>query len=535
MKEKTQKLVQYTKTKIKETPSFIQKNKKIAFWICGIIICIGLIMVLSAINQKKNTFKNTTLIPVVRTNLISTVKASGKVTSETDLELSFKNQNIVRSVNVVVGDKVVKGQILATLQNQNELGAVTSARGALALAEAQLDRTLEGATNEEVRVAQVLLDNANKDLENTKKTQLGAIENARRTLWSSGLIARPVESYADQSVISPQVFGTYTGTKEGTYMIEVYSSTGGYAFTVSGLSTSSGIASVSNTIPIGNGISLQFPANFTLSANKTWTISVPNKESSLYTTNLNTYESTKTTAEALISSAESVALQREAELALKKAQARPADVDAKRAEVIRAQGSLESALGQYENTVIRAPASGVITKVDTKPGELSKSLEPVIVLQDIANLYIEANINESNITTLQAGQPVSFTIDAFGSNQTFTGEVVQVEPGATITDGIVNYKIKCTFLEKNPLVKPGMNANLTVTTGVTENVLTIPGASITKKDAVSTVKRITNEKNKKYTVVEITTGAIGDGNMVEVVAGLTLENDTIALLEATKK
>lgn len=533
MKEKAHKLVTYTKSRIQKAPTYIKQNKKRAVWIGLLIVAVLVIILLVTINKKKKLFDSTTVIPVTETNLVSTIKANGKITSQVDLELSFKSQDVVKSVNVSVGDRVFKGQILATLQNQNELGAVTSARGGLASAQASLARTLEGATTEEVRVAQVFLDNATKDLDNTKKTQNKAIENARRALWSNGLTATPVTSFSDQSISSPTVYGTYTGTTEGTFTIDVYQSSGGYAFNTSGLSSLNGMVSASNTVSIGNGLALQFPSNFTLGSNKTWTIKIPNKESAVYTTNLNTYESVKSTADSLISSAQSVVDQRQAELDLKKAQARPADVDARRADVLRAQGTLESALGVYENTIIRAPASGVITKVDIKPGELSKSLTPVITLQDIDNLYVEANINESNITTVKQDQPVSFTIDAFGSSQIFSGVVTQVEPGATITDGIVNYKVKSTLTEKNPLIKPGMNANLTITTGTKEHVLAIPGATITKTDTTMTVKKIIDSKKKKSIVVPVTTGIVGDGNMTEILSGLVL-GDSVALVEKQK-
>lgn len=503
------------------------KHKKKLFWIIPVVA----VLVYFIVRPERIDPSTITLVPVEYRNLISTVKANGKITSQVDLELSFKSQDIVKSVSVSVGDKVTKGTILATLTNQSELGSVTSARGSLASAQAALARTLEGATNEEVRIAEVLLANAKTDLENTQKNQTKAIENARRTLWSSGLIAKPVESFSDQSVMSPIVYGSYTGTTEGTYTIDVYQSSGGYAFTTNGLSVTSGIVSVSNTVSIGNGLSLQFPPDFSLGSNDSWTIAIPNTESSVYTTNLNSYESIKITAESLISSAESLVSQRQAELDLKKAQARPADVDAKRADVLRAQGTLESALGVYENTVIRAPASGVVTRVDIKPGELSKSLEPVIVLQDVDNLYVEADINESNITSLRADQKVSFTIDAFGSSQFFSGVVTQVDPGATITDGIVNYRVKASLLEKNPLIKPGMNANLTITTGTKEQVLAVPGASITDRDGQKVVKKIIDTNKKKFTEVPVTVGIVGDGNMTEIMSGLS-EGDNVALIEA---
>ncbi len=502
-----------TEQKFPKVYAYMFKHKKKLYWIVPVVLLLGYFV----FKPKSIDLNTITVVPVETKTLTSTVKASGKVTSQVDLELSFKKSDLVDSVLVSVGQTVKKGQILATLKNQTELGGVIQARGSLA-------RVLEGASTEEERVAEVLLENAQKDLVNTKRQQEKNIENAYRTLLSSSLQAIPNTSLYFATVSNPAVLGTYTGSQEGTYRIEVYTSSGGYGFYVTGLNTTSGSVSATSPTLIGHGLSLQFPTDFNLGSNSVWNITVPNKNGALYTTNLNTYESVKTTAESLISSAQSIVSQREAELALKKAKPRNGDV-------LTAEGQLQNALGIYEGTVIRAPADGVVTKVSIKPGELAKALESSIVIQDVSKLYVEANINESNITTILAGQPVSFTIDAFGSTRVFSGTVIQVDLAPTVADGIVNYVVRASLDDTDPLIKSGMNANLTITTGTKENVLAIPGASITKVDDQQIVKKITDVKKKKFVEVSVSTGIMGDGNMTEITSGLTT-GDSVALIEA---
>ena len=77
-----------------------------------------------------------------------------------------------------------------------------------------------------------------------------------------------------------------------------------------------------------------------------------------------------------------------------------------------------------------------------------------------------------------------------------------------------------------------MNANLVITTQTKENVLTVPGAAITKKGDTLYVKKILNEKTKEFKEVVITTGSKGDGNMTEVLSGLTA-GERIGLVEKT--
>lgn len=494
--------------------AYIKNNKKKAI-IIGLVV-LGILFLLF---KPKGIDPNTiTVLPVEPSTLVSTVKANGKVTSIVDLELAFKKADIVEDVYVSVGDTVKKGQILATLKNQNELGMVTQARAVLA-------RTLEGATSQEEEVAQVLYDNAVKDYDAVRKQQDILVENARRSLYSQGLTAEPTSVVNDRSVPNPTVSGTYNDTLEGVITVTVYRSTGGYAFNTSGMTSITGQVSASNAVPIGKGLSLQFPTGFALDSNTTWNITIPNKTSSIYTTNINAYQLALSARESALQNADSMVKQRQAELALKKAGPRNSDV-------LSAQGQLQTALGTYENTVIRAPADGVVTKAAIKPGEFSEALKPVIVIQDVSKLYVEANINESDITTVKEGQSVLFTIDAFGAGRFFKGTVAQVDLAPTIKDGIVNYVIKASLDEEDKEIKSGMNANLVITTQTKDNVLAIPGAAINKKGNTLYVKKILNEKTKEFKEVEVTTGIKGDGNMTEITSGLA-GGDKIGLIEKT--
>ncbi len=512
------------KQSIKNIKSWPRKKKITR----GAILLLVLFIVWGKISPDRIDPSLITVIPAETTNLVSTVKASGVVTSVTDLNLSFKSSDIVQSVNVSVGSKVKKGQVLATLKNSGELGALTQARAALLSAQASLARTVEGSTTEEVRVAEVTLESANNAYDNTVKLQNTLVRNALATLYSSSLVA--TSTFGSGSVISPLISGTYAGQIEEEYTISVYPTGSGSYAAYTSTNGDSGSLSVSTgqPIPFGkNGLFISFPEDMTNSG--TFKIKVPNTSSSVYPTNLNAYNSALETRLSAIQSAKSAIDSAEANLALKKAAARPADVSLKEADVLRAEGQLQSAQGAYENTVIRAPADGTVTKIDIKVGELANSLETAIVVQDMGNLYVEANINESNITEVETGQSVELTIDAYGSGKIFTGLVSEVEPGATIKDGIVNYKVKISLDENDVNVKPGMNANVVITTGIKDNVIAIPMAAVEEVEGQNIVKVITNEKKKRYEDRVVVLGVKGGANMVEIVSGLS-DGEKVALV-----
>jgi multidrug efflux pump subunit AcrA (membrane-fusion protein) len=497
-----------------------------------ILILVAIVVLFFVLKPKGINPDLITVTPVQSQNLVSSVKASGKITSTVDLSLSFKTADMVSRVNVVVGQKVKAGQVLATLESGNESAAVTQAMGGLRSARATLQKVKEGATGEELRVTQTAYDNAVRDLEKVKKTQDSLVENAKRSLYSQYLESVP--DTASTTSVAPVISGTYSGDTDATYKISVYSTGSGAYYSVSGASISSAPIDLQTPKPLGSdGLFITFPSGF-VNTGSGWTVSVPNKSSAYYTTNYNAYLSAKQNRDLATSQAQSLVDARKADLDLKIAGARTADVEIAEANVTVAEGAYQNALANLEKKILRSPADATVTKVDIKVGEQASSMVPVVVVQDVGKLYVEADINESSIKNVQEGQSVLFSIDAFGSAQIFKGFVTQVEPGATITDGIVNYKVK-TSIEVNDSIeykniKPGMNANITITTGTKEGVVAVPGATIEKRDGKNYVKIITNEKNKKYIEREVTTGIIGDGNMTEITSGLSV-GENVALIQ----
>lgn len=505
----------------------ILKKKRI--WIPLLLV---IIITAIALFSKGNNAKNVVTDTVKYADLKETILATGQVVSSTDLNLSFNTNGVVKAIKVKVGDKVKAGQLLANIDQQAELAALTQARGALAAANARYRRILEGATSEEVAVSQTALNNAKRDLENTKSSQATLIKNAYNNLLNSSPEALPEDGGSGDQM--PTISGTYNLGKEGEIKLEIYNSSGGLSFQASGLT--SGIADVSSITPqpIGNsGLYITFPSDTYLST-KEWVIEIPNKKGATYLTNYNAYQTAQKNQEQAIANAEAMVSQREAELALKRAQARPSDIQLAEAEIISAEGQMQQAQARYNDTVITAPLDGTITSIDIKPGELASAMKEVIILQDVSNIYLEANINEANIASIHVGLPIDITFDAFGSERTFKGTVTKVDPSSTLVSGVVNYKITANVEVVNTEeLRPGMTANMTIKAREKNHVLVIPSRSIlVDENGKQTIRLVKDARTKKWNEVEVTTGLEGDGGMVEVLSGLK-ENDEIVVLLKT--
>jgi HlyD family secretion protein len=464
---------------------------------------------------------------VKKMDLKRTVLTTGQVTSQTDLSLSFKTSGIVSKVYVKVGDTAKSGQILANLEQKDQQAQLTQAKGALAQAMANYQKVLNGAGSEDITVSQVALDNAKISLENTKAQQKVLVDNAYKTLLNSTLEAVPDSTNINNITLS--ITGTYESLDHGIYQIIQE----GKSFYVKGLENAGNLSfgsSVAYPQPLGTkGLYVTFPITMQ-TANDKWTVTIPNIKASNYSTNYNAYQAALETQRSAVSAAESAVASAQAALDLKKAKARPADLEVAEAQILSAQGQVQAAEASLENTSIRAPADGTITKADIKPGELATAMQEVLILQDVQNLHVESNVSEANIALIEPGQQAEVTFDALGMDRVFNAKVQEVDPASTVISGVVNYKIT-VGLENRPEIKPGMTANLTVLTSQKAGVLAVPQRAVINKDNKKFVRVITDAKKKTYEETQISTGLEADGGVVEILEGLSEGQEIVTFIK----
>lgn len=502
-------------------------TKKKIIWTAIILLVVGFLGY--RIFKPKNPAANIQTDTVKKQNLQQTVLSTGQVVSSTDLDLSFKVSGVVQQVNVKEGDKVKQGDVLATLDQTDALASLTSARGALAQAQAGYDKVIAGASSQDIAVAQVTLDNAQNTLDATKQQQQVLVANAYSALLNSGLAAIP--NTANTGSVTITVSGTYTGNNQGIYKISIYTTGSGLYYQYSGLETGSGsISAAATPLPLGTkGLFISFSSTSVPDSNS-WTISIPNTQASTYVTNYNAYQAAIQAQTTAVAAAQDAVTAAQAALDLKKAQARPADVAAAQAQILSAQGQVQAAQATLENTIIRAPAAGTITSVDVKVGEQATGLKEAMVLQDVGDLHAEAQVSEADIAHVQVGQSVDYTFDALGSDRHFSGSVQTINPASTLVSGVVNYKVTAS-LDNVPDIKPGMTANMTILVAKKDNALAVPQQAIISQNGKEYVRVIDDAKKKTYHQVEVQTGLEGDGGVTEITSGLQVGQEIVTYIK----
>lgn len=237
-----------------------------------------------------------------------------------------------------------------------------------------------------------------------------------------------------------------------------------------------------------------------------------------------------TSAQNQINSAKASLQQAEASLAQQKAKAQPADIDAARAMLLSAQGSVEAAQSALNNTVLKAPADGTITQVTTKVGQQATAMQAVFILQNVDALHAEAFVSEANVATLKIGQTVDYTFDALGPDKHFEGKILTIDPASTVISGVVNYLVKAS-LPNIPEVKPGMTVNMTILVATRSNALAVSSTAIINKNSEQFVRVVDNTVTKTYQQVKVETGLQADGGQVEILSGLSAGQEIVTLIK----
>ena len=132
-------------------------------------------------------------------------------------------------------------------------------------------------------------------------------------------------------------------------------------------------------------------------------------------------------------------------------------------------------LARVGTDVISAPVSGIVITLNKNLGKTLNPGEVVATMIDPTQLQVVGQIDETKgLDKIKVGQPVSFTVDTFGSKE-FTGFVEQISPTSdetsisfSISDKrpVKKFDIKVRYnTAEHPEFKNGMSAKITVYQG----------------------------------------------------------------------
>ncbi len=414
---------------------------------------------------------------VVRGSLTASVSASGTLEPYAKVEVRSRATGTVVTVSVQEGDRVTKGQSLATIDDSDarteyemgqanlsasqaklaqarmqltatragNLGQVSQAQAALRTARAQLAQVLAGSRPEEIAQGREALKQAQSSADLARVN----LERAR-DLYTKGFVAKQDLDQAQSAyeVAQAQVRSAQAQVKQLQ------------------------AGSTAQEIAVARAQAAQ--------------------------------------AESALAAAQAARVQ-EAALA--------ASVAAAEADVRGTQADAAQAQERLGETQVRAPIDGVVAGLDVQVGQTviggaSSGGTLLMTLADTRVIQANLAVDEVDIAQIRVDTPVQITVDAL-AEKTFRGKVTRIAPQSTVTQNVTQFTVVATLQNPDQLLRLGMSADGEFIVRERRNVLVVPAEAVKGKET-KTVQVVQGER----LVPTVVDTGVTDGGQVEITKGL---------------
>lgn len=164
-----------------------------------------------------------------------------------------------------------------------------------------------------------------------------------------------------------------------------------------------------------------------------------------------------------------------------------------------AADALETAQKNYDDTLenigdytITAPISGTVVEKSFNAGEsidVTSGSKIAAIIYDLSSLTFDMNIDELDIFSIEKGQPVTVTTEAY-SGRKFYGEITKISKVGSTISGTTVYPVTVTITDKEALeaLLPGMNIDAEIIINKSENVIAVPTGAVARGNTVKLIK-----------------------------------------------
>jgi len=174
-----------------------------------------------------------------------------------------------------------------------------------------------------------------------------------------------------------------------------------------------------------------------------------------------------------------------------------------------------------EDTVIRAPFSGLVAEKYVDVGSYAKKGEKLLTLVRIDPLRVELTIPEVAVAAVKKGQRVSFSVQSY-PNRRFEGTIAYIGP-ALRTDSRA-LVIEALVPNGNGMLQPGLFTTARIELPAIQPSLLVPASAVRTEAGVSRLYAVKGGR-AELRIVQI--GREADG-LVEIVRGLSTGERVVA-------
>ncbi len=434
-------------------------------WGIGLIVAgslaVGTTITYNLANQRTREQSITELtVPVEAQNVTLRITASGKVVPVQSVNISPKNPGVLAELYVEQGDRVSQGQVLARMDVGDIEAQILQQRANLAQAQAQLDQARAGSRPQEIQQAQARLAQA--------EAQLSQARAGNRDQE----IAQ-----AQAQVNSAQAQVTLTQSRVKRYQELTQ-----------------------------QGATSQDQLDQFISEDQRAKASLDEAQKRLSLLEVGSRNEEITAREAAVTEAR-------AALVLLENGSRPEEIAQRLAAVKGAEAQIQAAEVRLQDTVIRAPFSGIVTQkyanigafvTPTTSASTSASATSSSIVAVARGLEVLAQVPEVDISRIAEGQQVEIVADAY-PDQVFKGNVRLIAPEAVVEQGVTSFQVRVALDTGTEKLRSGLNVDLTFLGDRLSDALVLPTVAIVTEQGKTGVL-VADDQNQPL-FQEVTIGA----------------------------
>ncbi len=435
------------------------------------IICLCVLILVSGCSRGQRTSSQVMTLPVTKGTITNGVTFIGNVSSSQTSVLNWRTSGVVESVNVSLGDKVKKGDILATLSTDFLPSTVINAE--IPLIQAQ--STLEALKSSETDKAAAYKDYTDKEL---------ALDDAEN--WQEGL--KYPAATTDQIKAAEK---DLQGAKDAYDIAE----------------------DKYKSVELRDDLDTEKKSDY--SALQT-ALTAYAQALNVYTYyRNNSSENTKEQAAADVKVKQS-----EYDAALKTF--KTYSTYPRERDINDAETAVSDAQDTYNKRSIVADLSGVITAAYARKDDYVTASSEAFEIDNMDNLYIPLDVSEIDVSKVYNGQKATIVLDS-DTSKTYTGTVKTVASSGDESSYTVSYETQVQFDDPDDAVKIGMTGEVNVITDSHSDVLLVPLNAITTENEKSYIQIQGSTVASK---IEVTVG-LSNSYVAEVSSDALLEGDKV--------
>ena len=437
-------------------------------------------------------------VPAEMGDLTATIGATGVVRADQTAILPWQTSGTVEIVNILVGEAVTKGQVLAILEQTSLPQNVILAQADLVNAQKALDDLL----NSQLQQARALqaVEDAEQALEDASNPELAqakaleAIAQAEKALENAERSERWAKSPASQSFIDEaeaEVTLAKDRLDKAYEKYEPYQGRPDDNITRAVLLADYSAAKQVYDAAVRKLNSLQGTASDT---------DIAVQEANLATAKAQLLEAQRdwervkdgpTDADIKLFEAQLEDAKREYERV--KDGPDPDDIAVAEARVAAAQATVNL-------TRLDAPFTGVVTAVESKPGDQVSPGTPAFRLDDNSRFLVDVQVSEVDINRISEDQDVILTFDAILDKE-YQGVVTEVALVGSTNQGVVDFVVSVELTDPDESVKPGMTAAVNIIADQLNDVLLVPNRAVRIVEGERVVYVLKDDQPEPVTVV----------------------------------